>query len=211
MPSGWIPTALAWSVPAEAGLDLAVVVEAAVERAVEVVAGECEVVVAVAVVVVGSGDDDLAAALERRAARGLGLAEARDLLAVAGEARVERAVRFVTGEGEVAVVDAVVVVAGADGDDPPVGLDQYRRCPVAAAEARGLLAVAGEARVQPAVRVVTDEAEVGGPPADADSPATTILPSGWIATASAKSASASKSVSTRPADPNSGSRLPSGL
>ena len=37
---------------AEVGLDLAVVVEAAVERAVEVVAGECEVVVAVAVVVV---------------------------------------------------------------------------------------------------------------------------------------------------------------
>jgi hypothetical protein len=155
-----------------------------------------------------TGDDDHAAALERGVLRGLLLAEARDLLAVAVEARVEPAVDGVAREGEVAVADAVVVVAGPDGDDLAVALDQDRRRRFRAAEVRAQLAVTRERPVELAVRVVAGEAEVGCAPAEPDLPGDDDPAVGLDRD---RLPSASKSVITRPPDPNSSSRVPSGL
>ena len=68
------------------------------------------------------------------------------LLAVAGEARVQRAVRVVAGQAEVA--DGSAPARDADRDDPAVRLDRHVACPVGGPEEEvgRLHAVAGEAR-----------------------------------------------------------------
>ena len=87
---------------AEVGGLLAVAREAGVERTVGVVAGEGEVVVAV---LRRGPRDDLAVRLQHHAVRLVASPEVGRLLAVAGEARVERAVGVVAGEGEVVAVE----------------------------------------------------------------------------------------------------------
>src|SRR6185295_3344880 len=124
--------------------------EARVERAVGVVAGEREVPAGRAL----TDCDDLAVALECHASRKVDAAEVGRLLAIAGEARIERAVRVVAGERE------VVASREAGRDDLAVALDRYPGRPIEASEVGGLPAVPGEARVERPVGVVAGEPEV---------------------------------------------------
>ena len=109
--------------------------------------------------------DDLAVGLERHAvARSSTPPKSVVCLAVAGEARVERAVGVVAGQGEVerrrsppAKPTTTIL---------PSAWSATRRPVVGAAEVGGQLAVAGEAGVERAVGVVAGEREVArvGPP-----------------------------------------------
>src|SRR2546423_753271 len=143
---------------------VAVAGEGHVERAVGVVAGERKV--AGAQRSRRALGDDLAVALNRHRIRlvpgaGFGGPEVGRLLAVAGEGRVERAVRVVAGEGE-------VVARATDHDDLPVVLQRHPPSRNEAPEIRYLPAVAGEARVERAVRVVAGEGDASerGPDRD---------------------------------------------
>jgi hypothetical protein len=136
----------------------AVAGEARVEGAVGVVTDECEVAV-----VCEADRDDLAVRLERHTGRhvvaGKVEPEVSCLLAVAGEARVERAVGVEAGERPGAEVGPVFA-GEADHDDLAVALDRDPVRPVLEAIERSrLLAVAGEARVERAVRVVAGDRE----------------------------------------------------
>ena len=102
--------------------------------------------------------DDLAVGLERHPVRLVDDPEVGRLLAVAGEARVERAVGVVAGEREVCRERS----PAADRDDLAVRLERHPVRLVVAPEVGRLLAVAGEARVERAVRVVAGEREVRG-------------------------------------------------
>ena len=98
------------------------------------------------------------------------------LLAVAGEARVERAVGVVAGEREARPAPLSVL-------KPPTTILRRpgaprRSPPSLARRSRSSLAVAGEARVERAVRVVAGHAG-SCCRRGADLPTATILPSGW--------------------------------
>ena len=157
--------------------------EAGVERAVRVVAGERECVGGL------SDRHDPAVGLNRDAVAEVVPAEVGGLPAVAAERRVERAVGVVAGQLEVARevgAEAVGPRAVTGDDDPAVGLDRDPFAGVVrAAEVGGLPAVAAERRVERAVREIAGQREVadrGASPDPALAPATTILPSPWIAT-----------------------------
>ena len=101
--------------------------------------------------------DDLAIVLERHPVRTLAAPEVGRLPAVAGEARVEGAVRVVAGEGEVAEAG----LGAASRNDLAVALQRHPGRPVdVPTEVGRLPAVAGEARVERAVGVVAGEREV---------------------------------------------------
>ena len=171
--------------PAEVGRLLAVAREARVERAVGVVAGEGEVLGRLppaepTTTILPS--PWIATAVAWRLAE----PEVGRLLAVAGEARVERAVGVVAGEREVAV------------DAGAAGADRRRSCRRPGSRPRSprrqppktgrLLAVAGEARVERAVRGCSGRARSRSPTWPQVKPTTTILPFAWIATPVAPSA-----------------------
>ena len=162
LPFAWSATAFAPTVRAEGGRLPAVAGEARIERAVRVVAGEREGALEAGADGVAHGDD-LAVGLDRHPGRPVRQArESGPLLAVAGEALVEGAVRVVAGEGE------AFVACAADHDDLAVGLNRHPRRSGAAPEAGVLLAVAGEARVERAVGLVTGEGEGASRPAAPD-------------------------------------------
>ncbi len=94
-------------------------------------------------------------ALDRHSGRPIVAPEVGRLPAVAGEGRVERAVRVVAGEREVPGADS------ADGDDLAVALERHRVRLTMVPEVGRLPAVAGEGRIRRAVRVVAGEREVG--------------------------------------------------
>ena len=79
------------------------------------------------------------------------------------------------------------VPPAADRDDLAVALERHPVRLVGAPEVGRLLAVAGEARVERAVRVVAGEREVAKPAPPPPQPTATILPSAWSATAFARS------------------------
>src|SRR6185503_12498431 len=103
--------------------------EARVERPVRVVAGDREVDIA-GTVAGGADRNDLAVRLDRHSGRPAAApdAEGGRLLAVAGEARVERPVGVVAGEREVVAEGA----AKADSDNLAVRLERHTGCPVVA-------------------------------------------------------------------------------
>ena len=107
-------------------------------------------------------DGDDLAVLERHSARQVaGGTEVSRLPAVAGEARVERAVRVEASEPEVASdVGVNAIAVAADHDDLAIALngDPVRR--VTVPELGRLLSVVGEARVERAVGVVAGDREV---------------------------------------------------
>src|SRR4029077_64598 len=98
----------------------AVAGEARVQRAVRVVAGEREVGGARK-----ARRDDLAVALERPPSRFVVAGEVGRLLAVAGEARVQRSVAVVAGEGEGVTTQAVAAEA-ADHDELAARIERHR-------------------------------------------------------------------------------------
>ncbi len=155
----------------EGRVQLSVGVEAGIEGAVVVVAGEGEVEVECAAADVGrSRDDDLAVGLKRHRACGVEAvgADVGAHLAVGVEVRprvgvgvgVEGAVRVVAGEGEVAVAaaragtgDHDLVVAGLE-RDAVGGVKAFR------VEVGGYLAVGVEPGIEGAIGVVAGQGEV---------------------------------------------------
>ena len=145
---------------------LAVAGEARVERAVGVVADEGEL----AAGSMGSRRHDLAIVLKHHRLRRILSPKISSLLAVSGEARVERAVGVVAGDTK--VVGLALPKRSANHDDLAVVLNRNTAC---IGEVRDrLIAIAREARVERPVGVVA---------AIADPPTTTIFPSAWSATA----------------------------
>jgi hypothetical protein len=94
------------------------------------------------------------------------------------------------------------------GHDLAVGLDRDRAGCVISPEPGLDLAVVVEATAERAIGVVAGEAEVGCAPAEPDLPGDDDPAVGLDRD---RLPSASKSVITRPPDPNSSSRVPSGL
>ena len=136
--------------------------EARVERAVRVVAGEGEIGRLAAAPAPDS--DDLAVAPGRHPARLVGAAEVGRLLAVAGEARVERAVGVVAGERE-------VVAAGPPArrhDDLAVGLDRHAVRRVDAPRSRSSACRRRRSWCRASRRVVAGEGEVAAVGASPD-------------------------------------------
>ena len=128
--------------------------------------------------------------------------EVRGCEPVAGEARVEVAVGLVTGQGE-------VPLRLAGDDEIAICIQRQRMGPVGApTEVGGQAAITGKRGVESAVAVVTDQGEVQSVSGRLAMPATTIFPSGWIATACAE-LSSPKRVVTIPRIPNERSRAPS--
>src|SRR6476659_5259390 len=136
--------------------------EAPVERAADGVAGQGEGR-ASALSGGASNRDNLAIALEHNPARTASSSgEARRLLAVTREARVEQPIGVVAGEREIGPGDSG---CAADHDNPPGLLRCYPGSSVATSEVGGLLAVAREARVEQPIGVVAGQGEVArGPP-----------------------------------------------
>ena len=133
----------------------AVAGEARVERPVGVVADEGEVT-GLDLPTRSADHDDLAVTLERHAPGTAG-PERIQLLAVAGEARVERAVGVVADEGELAAGSM-----GSRRHDLAIVLKHHRLRRILSPKISSLLAVSGEARVERAVGVVAGDSKVVG-------------------------------------------------
>ena len=169
------------------------------------VAGEQEVAVDVRAERV-AGDDDLAVGRQRDAVGDVVGAEVGDRRAAVPERGVERAVGRVAREGD-------VLARGAGDDDPAVRAGSRARGRRRLRVPRSVVTMPSVPKlvVERAVGVVADEREVAVDAVAASAnPATTILPSGWTATALAWSPPPRMSVLTIPPLPKPGSGVPSG-